>query len=136
MKKLMLLPSLLFVFSFCTSANAQDVLVGTYANDAGTVTIAKAAKGEHANYDVTIADKSGQCKVSIVAATNKVTAKGQNGATFHPNTIAAVESETFPNFSLWPEDQTIRLADDALPFAKLDNACQTFKGNMVFTRQK
>lgn len=110
-----------------------DVLIGKYANDAGTVTITKGKGG--ANYDVAIQDKSCKCDVQIQAATNKVTAEGKNGAVFHPNTIAAVESQTYPNFSLWPEDKTIRLADDALPFDKLDPACQAFKGNMVFTRQ-
>lgn len=139
MKKLFAL--MVFALAGVLVANAQagaaepDVLAGVYANDAGTVTIARAPKAEHANYDVTIADKSGKCQVKIVAATNKVTADGKNGAEFHPNTIAAVEGQTISKFSLWPEDKTIRLADDALPFDELDPACQAFRDNMVFTRQ-
>lgn len=137
MKKFMFLAALAMVMCFSANANSQDALplVGVYGNDVGTVTIAKAAN-PNANYDVAIADKSGKCSVTIVAATNNVTADGKNGAVFHPNSIVAVENETYPNFSLWPEDQTIRLSDDALPFDNLDPACQAFKGNMVFTRQK
>ena len=111
------------------------MLAGVYVNDAGTVTIARAPKSQHANYDVTIADKSGKCQVQIVAATREVTAEGKNGAVFHPNTIAAVEGQKLGKFSLWPEDTSIRLADDALPFEELDPACQAFRNNMVFTRK-
>lgn len=134
MKKLLVLAALVFAFG-AANANAQEPLEGTYTNSAGTVTITK-SQNPAANYDVTIADASGQCKVQIVAATNTVTAEGKNGAVFHPNTIVSVQKETYPNFSLWPEDQTIRLADDALPFNELDPACQAFKGNMVFNRQQ
>ncbi|MDE5831504.1 MAG: hypothetical protein K2H64_00690, partial [Desulfovibrio sp.] len=133
-KKLLVLAAFAFTFGLCANAGAQDVLVGTYSNPAGTLTIAKGTDG--ANYDVVIADQSGQCKITIQAATNNVTAEGKNGAVFHPNTIVAVESQTYPNFSLWPEDQTIRLADDALPLNELDPACQAFKDNMVFSRQQ
>lgn len=131
MKKLLVLAAMLLLAS---PALADDVLVGKYANNVGTVTISQGKDG--ANYDVVIADPSGKCNVQIQAATNKVTAEGKNGAVFHPNTIVAVEGQTYPQFSLWPEDQTIRLADDALPFDQLDPACQAFKGNMVFTRQQ
>lgn len=133
MKKLLVLAAFVFLASL-SQANAADVLVGTYTNDAGTVTIAPGKDG--ANYDVSITGKDGKCSVQIQAATNTVTAEGKNGAVFHPNTIVAVESQTYPAFSLWPEDKTIRLADDALPFDNLDPACQAFKGNMVFTRQQ
>ena len=135
MKKLLVLAAFVLSLGLYVNANAQDVLEGVYANPAGTLTISKAAES-NANYDVVIADKSGQCKITIVAATNSVTAEGKNGAVFHPNTIVAVESQTYPNFSLWPEDQTVRLADDALPLNELDPACQAFKDNMVFTRQQ
>lgn len=136
MKKLFILAAMVLAGGLCASVQAGELpLVGTYSNDAGTVTIAPAKKGEKANYDVTIADKTGKCSISIVAATNRVTAQGKNGATFHPNTIAAVEGETYSRFSLWPEDKTIRLADDALPFNDLDPACAAFKDNMVFTRK-
>lgn len=136
MKKILVLFALVLGLGFYAGANAQDqdVLVGTYGNSVGTVTITKATE-PNANYDVKISDTSGKCQISIVAATNQVTAEGKNGAVYHPNTIAAVEGATYPNFSLWPEDQTIRLADDALPFGELDPACQAFKDNMVFTRQ-
>lgn len=134
MKKFFVLAALMVTMGLYATANAQDVLEGTYANKVGTVTIAKATQ-PNANYDVTIADASGKCQIKIVAATNKVTAEGKNGATFHPNTIVAVENATYPNFSLWPQDQTIQLADDALPFNELDPACQAFKGNMTFTRK-
>lgn len=136
MKKLFVLAIFMFVASFGSRVSAQDILVGTYGNDAGAITITNAKNGENANYDVTIADKSGKCNIQIVAATNQVTAEGQDGAVFHPKAIVSVQSETYPNFSLWPEDQTIKLADDALPFDKLDPACQAFKNNMVFTRQQ
>lgn len=139
MKKLFALMVCALAGVLCATVQSRaadpDVLAGVYANDAGTVTIAKAPKGQDANYDVTIADKSGKCQVKIVAATNKVTADGKNGAEFHPNTIVAVEGQTFSKFSLWPEDKTIRLADDALPFNELDPACQAFRDNMVFTRK-
>ena len=136
MKKFVVAFAFLFSFALATSAWSQDhdVLTGVYGNDAGTITITKSTSPA-ANYDVTIADKSGQCQVKIIAATNTVTADGKNGAEFHPNTIVSVEAETYPNFSLWPEDQVIRLAKDALPFDKLDPACQAFKDNMTFTRQ-
>lgn len=137
MKKLAFAAALLCAIAISGTAfsqEGQDVLAGVYANDAGTVTIAKSTN-PNANYDVTIADKSGKCQVRIVAATNTVTADGKNGAVFHPNTIVSVEKETYPSFSLWPEDKTIRLAPDALPFDKLDPACQAFKDNMVFNRQ-
>lgn len=138
MKKLFIAAALLCATAFSGAAYSQganDVLAGVYGNSVGTVTIVKSAN-PNANYDVTIADQSGQCKVMITAATNTVTADGKNGAVFHPNTIVSVEKETYPNFSLWPEDQTIRLAPDALPFDKLDPACQAFKDNMVFNRQQ
>lgn len=133
MKRILVLAAFALITAVST-ANAQDVLIGSYSNDAGTVTIAPGKDG--ANYDVAIASKDGKCSVKIQAATNTVTAEGKNGAVFHPNTIVAVESQTYPKFSLWPEDKTIRLADDALPFQDLDPACQAFKGNMVFTRQQ
>lgn len=126
----------LFVAGFSVNVLAHDVLEGTYVNDAGQVVIANASKGSNANYDVTISDKSGKCQVKIAAATNKVTATGKNGAVYNINVIAAVESQTYPNFSLWPEDETIKIAPDALPFDKLDPACQAFKDNLVFNRQK
>ena len=134
MKKLVALAAFVLSLGAFGYANAQEVLEGVYSNAAGTLTITKATDSA-ANYNVVLTDPSGQCKINIVAATNSVTAEGKNGAVFHPNTIVAVESQTYPNFSLWPEDQTVRLADDALPLNELDPACQAFKGNMVFTRQ-
>ena len=136
MKKLIVMAAALFVAGFSVNVLAHDVLEGTYANDAGQVVITDAPKGSNANYDVTISDKSGKCQVKISAATNKVTATGKNGAVYNINVIAAVENQTYPNFSLWPEDETIKIAPDALPFDKLDPACQAFKDNLVFTRQK
>lgn len=136
MKKLFILAAFVLSLGLCVNANAEQLpLDGTYVNDAGTLTIAKAVQNG-ANYDVLLTDKSGQCKIMIVASTNNVTAEGKNGAVFHPNTIVAVEGQTYPNFSLWPEDQTVRLAEDALPLNELDPACQAFKNNMVFTRQQ
>lgn len=133
MKKLIILA---FVFMANISiAHAQNALIGNYANEIGTLTIAQGAGGQN-NFDVAIADKSGKCQVQIQTTTNTVTAEGKNGAVFHPNTILAVDTQTYPNFSLWPEDKTVKLADDALPFQNLDPACQAFKGNMVFTRQQ
>ncbi len=136
MKKFVFLAALAMVMCFGSRAQSQDLpLVGDYTNEAGQVVIAKAPAAE-GNYVVAIQSADGKCLVQIEAATNQVTAQGQDtGATFHPNTIVAVDSQTYPAFSLWPEDQTIRLADDALPFDKLDPACQVFKGNMVFTRK-
>ena len=136
MKKLLVLFALVLGTAFYVTANAQDqaVLEGTYTNSVGSVTITKATQ-PNANYDVKISDNSGKCQVSIVAATYQDTAEGKNGAVYHPNSIVAVESATYPKFSLWPEDKTIRLADDALPLNDLDPACQAFKDNMVFTRQ-
>lgn len=123
-----------FMACFCIDAAAHDVLVGTYANDAGTMVIADAPKGGNANYDVTISDKSGKCSVQISAATNRVTATGKNGVVYYVRVLAAVESSDYPDFSLWPEDEIIRLAPDSLPFNKLDPACQAFRDNMTFTR--
>lgn len=132
----MFLAALAMVMCFSVQAQSQDLpLVGDYTNSVGQVVIAKAPAGE-GNYVVAVTDNSGKCLVQIVAATNQVTAQGQNtGATFHPNTIVAVENQIYPNFSLWPEDQTIKLNPDALPFEKLDPACQVFKGNLTFTRK-
>ena len=39
------------------------------------------------------------------------------------------------NFSLWPEDEKIRLAESALPLDTVDPACKVFKDNPVFTRK-
>lgn len=133
MKKLLILAALVFMANISV-AHAQNAVVGNYANKIGTLTVTQ-GNGEN-NFDVAIADKSGKCSVQIQATTNTVTAEGKNGAVFHPNTILAVDSQTYPNFSLWPEDKTVKLADDALPFQNLDPACQAFKGNMVFTRQQ
>ena len=135
MKKLFALAAALLVSGFGLNAMAHDVFEGTYVNNAGKVVIAPAPQGSNANYDVTISDASGKCLVKISAATNKVTATGKNGAVYNINTIAAVESADYPAFSMWPEDHTIRLAPDALPFEKLDPACQAFKDNLVFNRQ-
>lgn len=135
MKKLLVL----FVFAafaaFACAANAQGVFVGTYANDAGQVVITNPDNGAPNNYQVAITDKSGQCNIKINATTNKVTATGKNGAVYNITTLATVQSVDFPGFALWPEDETIKLAKDALPFDKLDPACQAFKDNMTFTRQ-
>lgn len=133
MKKVIFLAAMMLMANIGL-AHAQDVLVGKYVNSQGTLTISQGTAG--ANYDVSLTDNSGKCNIQIQAATNTVTAEGKNGAVFHPNTIVAVESQTYPNFSLWPEDQTIRLANDALPFQNLDPACQAFKGNLVFNRQQ
>lgn len=138
MKKILMMAAALMVFGYCANANAaQDLpLVGEYTNDAGFVVIAQAPKSQGANYDIAIEDKSGKCLIEIKAATNKVTEQDQDtGKVFHPNTIATVKDAKFPNFSLWPEDQTIRIADDALPFDQLDPSCSVFKGNLVFTRK-
>lgn len=129
----------LFAFVFCAKAQAaQDLpLVGEYVNDAGYVVIAPAAKAQNANYNIGIMDKSGKCSIQIVAGTYKVTEQlGATGPKAHPNAIAAVEGQSFPNFSLWPEDDKIRLAEDALPFDTIDPACKVFKDNLVFTRKK
>lgn len=137
MKKI-LFATALFAFAFCASAQAAQELplVGEYVNDAGYLVIAPAAKGQNANYDVAIVDNSRKCNLQIVAGTYKVTENAKtNGPNMHPNAVVAVESQDFPNFSLWPEDEKIRLADDALPFDKLDPACQVFKNNLVFTRK-
>lgn len=136
MKKFMFLAALAMVMCFSAKAQSEDLpLVGDYSNAAGQVVIAKAPAAE-GNYVVGIISADGKCQVQIECATNKVTAgQTDSGKTFNPNTIVAVESQKFPAFSLWPEDQTIRLADDALPFDQLDPACQVFKGNMTFTRK-
>lgn len=136
MKKLIALMAFAFAGSLAASASAQDVITGTYVNDAGTVVITDPANKAPNNFDVSIQDKSGKCSVKIVATTNKVTATGKNGAVYNIKVIASVEKTDYPNFSLWPEDETINLAPDALPFDKLDPACQAFKNNMTFTRQK
>ena len=133
MKKLIILAALVFMANISV-AKAENALVGNYANEIGTLAITQGA-GEN-NFNVAIADKSGKCQVQIQASTNAVTAEGKNGAVFHPNTILAVDKQTYPSFSLWPEDTAVKLADDSLPFQNLDPACQAFKGNMVFTRQQ
>lgn len=136
MKKFFFLSALAAFMCFGANAQSQDLpLVGDYTNDAGQVVIAKAPAAE-GNYVVGIISADGKCQVQIECATNQVTAGAVNSEkTFHPNTIVAVESQKFPSFSLWPEDQVIRLADDALPFDQLDPSCQVFKGNMTFTRK-
>lgn len=135
MKKLLALTACVFALSLSINALAQDVVQGTYANEVGTVVIADAPQGSNANYAVTISDKSGKCVVKISAATNKVTATGKNGAVYNIKTLASVEKADYPNFSLWPEDETIVLAKDALPYEKLDPACQAFRDNLVFNRK-
>lgn len=136
MKRFVAFMAFMFTASFCANVLAHDVLVGTYANDAGKLVIADAPNGTGANYDVTITDNSGKCNVKITAATNKVIATGKNGAVYNVKILAAVESSEYPDFSLWPEDETIQLAPDALPFSRLDPACQAFRDNMTFTRIK
>lgn len=128
-----------FVFCFCGtawSANQDLPLVGEYVNDAGYLVIAPAAKGQNANYDVGLNDNAGKCRLQIVCATwqDSETKTAISKAT-HPNTIVAVESQTYPNFSAWPEDETIRLSENALEQAGPE--CQkAFKDNLVFTRKK
>lgn len=145
MKKLLFAAAALCAFGFIGTAQAADTktpgpydlpLVGEYVNDAGFLVIAPAAKGENANYNVGLQDKSGKCSLEIVAGTwqNSEQQSPISKAT-HPKAIVAVQSQDYPNFALWPEDEKIRLADDALPLDKLDPACAVFKGNMVFTRK-
>lgn len=137
MKKLIALMAFALAGAFAMNASAADtVMTGTYANEAGTVVISDPQNKAPNNFDVAITDKSGKCSVKIAASTNKVTATGKNGAVYNIKVIATVESADYPNFSLWPEDETIKLAPDALPFEKLDPACQAFKNNMTFTRVK
>lgn len=137
MKKLLAFVAMTFVAGLAVNAMAQNPLQGTYVNSAGKVVIADSAKGETPNnLDVTITDNTGKCMVKIATTTNKVTATGKNGATYQVDALAAVEKADYPNFSLWPEDETIKLAPDALPFDKLDPSCAAFKDNNVFNRQK
>lgn len=144
MKKLLFMAAALFAFGVCTTAQAADKtpgpydlpLVGEYVNDAGILVIAPAAAGQDANYNVGIMDKSGKCDLQIVAGTWKATEQeGVVGDKTHPNKIVSVKSQDYPNFALWPEDEKIRLAPDALPLDKLDPACAVFKNNLVFTRK-
>lgn len=138
MKKMLVAVCALMLMGSYAVAKAEPVLplVGVYVNDAGYVVIAPAAKSQDANYDIGIMDRSGKCSLQIVAGTNKVSEQESPvGKTMHPNAIAAVESQKFPAFSLWPEDETIRLSPDALPFDQLDPACAVFKNNLVFTRK-
>lgn len=109
--------------------------LGEYVNDAGYLVIAPAAKGQNANYNVGIVDKTGKCNLQIVCGTWKTseTTSAVSPAT-HPDMIVAVEGQKYPKFSLWPEDQKIRLADDALPL-DAEPACKVFKDNPVFTRK-
>lgn len=136
MKKLITLLAVAFIGTFAATVSAQNVFVGTYANDAGQLVITNPDNAAPNSYNVAITDKSGKCSVKIAASTNKVTATGKNGAVYNITTLATVQNADFPGFSLWPEDETIKLAPDALPFDKLDPACQAFKDNMTFTRQK
>lgn len=120
-----------------TAQSAQQLpLVGEYVNSAGYIVIAPAAKGQNANYDVGMVDTTGKCNIQLVCATNSVKGDATTGQKFRDGAVVSVESQTYPNFSLWPEDQTIRLADDALPWDKLDPACKAFKDNPVFTRKQ
>lgn len=119
-----------------TAYSAEELpIVGEYTNEAGYIVIAPAAKGQHANYDVGMVDKTGKCNIQLVCATNSVTGNTATGQTLNAKALVAVESQTYPNFSVWPEDQTIRLANDALPWDKLDPACKVFQENNVFTRK-
>lgn len=144
MKKLLFMAAALLTFGVFGSAQAADKtpepdnlpLVGEYVNDAGIIVIAPASKGENANYNVDIQDKSGKCTLQIVAGTWKNTEQqGVTGPKTHPKAIVTVESQDYPNFALWPEDEKIRLSEDALPLDKLDPACAVFKDNLVFTRK-
>lgn len=138
MKKVLFLAAALFTFGLFSNAQAAQELplVGEYVNDAGYLVIAKAANGQAANYDVGIVDKTGKCNLQIVCGTWKTseTTSAVSKAT-HPNTIVAVESQKYPNFSLWPEDEKIRLSESALPLDTVDPACKVFKDNPVFTRK-
>lgn len=128
-----------FMFCFCGNvwaANYDLPLVGEYVNDAGYLVIAPAADSQKANYDVGLNDNAGKCRLQIVCATwqNSETKTAISPAT-HPKAIVAVESQKYPKFSAWPEDETIRLAQDALDQAGPE--CQkAFKDNLVFTRKK
>ena len=142
MKKVLFLAAALCVFGLAGMSHAAEKapanlpLVGEYVNDAGILVIVPAAKGENANYNVGIMDTTGKCNLQIVAGTWKVTEQqGAIGPKTHPNAIVAVESQTYPNFALWPEDEKIRLFEEALPLDKLDPACAVFKNNLVFTRK-
>lgn len=118
------------------AANYDLPLVGEYVNDAGYLVIAPAANSQNANYDVGLNDKSGNCRLQIVCGTwqNSETKTAISKPT-HPKAIVAVESQKYPNFSAWPEDETIRLSEDALSQAGPE--CQkAFKDNLVFTRKK
>lgn len=143
MKKILF--AALFAFGMAGVCQAADKtpgsydlpLVGEYVNDAGMIVIAPAAKSQNANYDVLIQDKSGKCNLQIVAGTWQTTEQqGAIGPKTHPKAIVTVESQDFPNFALWPEDETIRLSEQALPLDKLDPACAVFKDNLVFNRKK
>lgn len=137
MKKLLALFVALAGLGLCSTAKAAQELplVGEYVNDAGYLVIAPAAKGQNANYNVGIVDKTGKCNLQIVCGTWKTseTTSAVSPAT-HPDMIVAVEGQKYPKFSLWPEDQKIRLADDALPL-DAEPACKVFKDNPVFTRK-
>lgn len=139
MRKYFGITALAFMFCLCGNvwaANYDLPLVGEYVNEAGYLVIAPAANSQNANYDVGLNDNAGTCRLQIVCGTwqNSETKTATSAAT-HPNAIVAVESQTFPSFSAWPEDETIRLADDAL--AQAGPECQkAFKDHMVFTRKK
>lgn len=139
MRKYFGLTIAVFTFCLCGSAwgaNYDLPLVGEYVNDAGYLVIAPAADSQNANYDVGLNDNAGTCRLQIVCATwkNSETQTAISPAT-HPNAIVAVESQKYSKFSAWPEDETVRLSEDALSEAGPD--CQkAFKNNLVFTRKK
>lgn len=107
-----------------------DALTGVFGNRAGTVTITKKAKNSD-TYEIVISDKSGKCKIAL---TGKTGLNSGNGMT--SKIITATETDAFPNFSLWPAGQSMKLGEDALPFDKLAPACGAFRNNGIFNRQK
>lgn len=128
-----------FMACFCGNvwaANYDLPLVGEYVNEAGYLTIGPAADSQNANYDVGLNDNEGKCRLQIVCATwkNSETQTAISPAS-HPKAIVAVESQKYSKFSAWPEDETIRLSEDALSDAGPE--CQkAFKDHLVFTRKK
>lgn len=130
MKKIFILAILALYICAGGAAWSQDALTGMFSNRAGTITVAKKA-GDAGIYDIVIADKSGKCKIAVTGKTAFNSGSGKASSI-----ITSAETDTFPNFSLWPEGHSMKLGEDSLPFDKLAPACAAFKNNVVFNRQK
>lgn len=82
-------------------------------NEACSLVIVPAAKGENVNYNAGMAERSGKCYIQIACGTSKTSGNTTIGQKLYDKAAVAVESGNCRNFFLWLDDQTVKRADDA-----------------------